>query len=171
MAPQGGETLFSRQPPPAKVDYALPEDGPILEAALDALKARRTVRSETALLKAVRERLRKADAKFTVGRRRLRLVCLQSGKIEVTAFTRYSTERRAISRCPVCRGAINPIRNKTVYDGSVTLGYRCQVCGYWTGIRRRIPILYVYGRRLGGTPAEGEARAIKLVPAEARQSE
>ncbi len=151
------------------MDYALPEDGPILEAALDALKGRRTVRSETALLRAVRERLRKLDPKFTVGRRRLRLVCLSSGKVEVTAFTRYSSERRAISRCPVCRGAINPIRNRTVYDGSVTLGYRCQVCGYWTGIRRRIPTLYVYGRRFAGEPSDGEPRAIKLVDAPARR--
>jgi hypothetical protein len=151
------------------VDYALPEDGPILEAALEALKQRRTVRSETALLRAVRERLRKADAKFTVGRRRLRLVCLRSGRIEVTAFTRYSNERRAISKCPVCRGAISPIRNRTVYDGSVTLGYRCQVCGYWTGIRRRIPVLYVYGRRFASDAGEGEARTIKLVAAEERR--
>ena len=153
------------------MDYALPEDGPILEAALEALNQRRTVRSETALLRAVRERLRKTDPKFTVGRRRLRLVCLQSGKVEVTAFTRFSSERRAISRCPVCRGAIDPIRNRTVYDGSVTLGYRCQVCGYWTGIRRRIPILYVYGRRGPGAGSDGEARTIKLVPAESRKGE
>ena len=153
------------------MDYALPEDSHILEAALDALKQRRTVRSETALLKAVREALRKSDPKFTVGRVRLRLVCLKSGKVEVTAFTRFSAERRAISRCPVCRGAINPIRNKTVYDGSVTLGYRCQVCGYWTGIRRRVPILYVYGKRAGGSPADGEPHTIKLVPAESRPGE
>jgi hypothetical protein len=151
------------------VDYALPEDGLILEAALDALRQRRTMRSESALLRAVRERLRKADPKATVGRRRLRLVCLKSGKVEVTAFTRFSNERRAISRCPVCRGAIKPIRNRTVYDGSVTLGYRCLVCGYWTGIRRRIPTLYMYARRAPGTAADGELRSIRLVPAE-RQS-
>jgi hypothetical protein len=146
-----------------QVDYALPGDGPILEAALSALRERRTVRSETALLKRVRAALRKSDPRFTVGRRRLRLVCLKSGKVEVTAFTRFSDERRAISRCPVCRGAIAPIRNKTVYDGSVTLGYRCQVCGYWTGIRRRIPTLYVYSRRFAEAGAPAEARGLKII--------
>lgn len=145
------------------MDYALPGDAQILEAALAALKARRTVRSETALLKSVRATLRKADPKFTVGRRRLRLVCLRSGKVEVTAFTRFSDERRPISRCPVCRGAIAPIKNKTVYDGSVTLGYRCKDCGYWTGIKRRIPTLYVYARRFAEAAGEGEPRGLKIV--------
>lgn len=145
--------------------FRLPSDEEILDAALGALRARRTVRSETALLRIVRAALRKADPNFTVGRRRLRLVCLRSGKVEVTVFTRYSDERRALSRCPVCRGAIVPIRNRTVYDGSVTLGHRCTVCGYWTGIRRRVPTLYVYTRR-GGSRGEGEAgspRSLKIV--------
>lgn len=145
------------------MDYAVADDGAILEAALEALKVRRTVRSETALLKSVRAFLRKSDPKLTVGRRRLRLVCLRSGKIVVTAFTRYSDERRAITRCPVCRGAIEPIKNRTVYDGSVTLGYRCQVCGYWTGIKRRIPTLYVYARRTPNAAEPGEARGLKMV--------
>jgi hypothetical protein len=150
------------------VEYAVAEDGAILEAALEALRVRRLVRSETALLKSVRATLRKTDPKLTVGRRRLRLVCLRSGKVEVTAFTRYSDERRAITRCPVCRGAIEPIKNKTVYDGSVTLGYRCQVCGYWTGIKRRIPTLYVYAKRGAYAAEQGEPRGLKMVESRAK---
>ena len=149
------------------MDYTLPAEADILEAALEALRNRRTVRSETALLGMVRATLRKKEARHTVGRRRLRLVCLRSGQIEVTAFTRYTNERRPINKCPVCRGPIAPIKNKTVYDGSVTLGYRCRVCGYWTGIKRRVPTLYVYVRRPGGAALAGEAaaRAIRIVDA------
>lgn len=152
------------------MDYSLPSDEQILEAAFEALKHRRTVRSETALLRSVRDALRRSDPALTVGRRRLRLVCLRSGKIEVTAFTRFSDERRVINKCPVCRGAILPIRNKTVYDGSVTLGYRCRDCGYWTGIRRRIPTLYVYARRFpeaGNGNGDGGVRSIKIVDSQA----
>jgi len=146
------------------VDYALPTHEQILEAAVEALKHRRTVRSETALLKSVRASLRKIDPKFTVGRRRLRIVCLKSGKVEVTAFTRFTDERRPVSRCPVCSGPIAPIKNKTVYEGTVTLGYRCSVCGFWTGIKRRVPTLYVYVRRFGGTAeGEGSSRGLKIV--------
>lgn len=145
--------------------FRLPSDEEVLEAALGALRTRRTVRSETALLGIVRHALRKSDPTLTVGRRRLRLVCLRSGQVEVTAFTRYSDERRPISRCPVCRGQIAPIRNKTVYDGSVTLGFRCSQCGYWSGVRRRVPTLYVYARR-GALPADGDnVRALKIVDA------
>jgi len=150
------------------VTFRLPSDDEVLEAALGALRTRRTVRSETALLAIVRQALRKADPALAVGRRRLRLVCLRSGKVEVTAFTRYSDARRPLSRCPVCRGPISPIRNKTVYDGSVTLGHRCPQCGYWTGIRRRVPTLYVYTRR-GAARGEGEAaRSLKIVDARER---
>ena len=140
--------------------FRLPKDEMILEAALGALRTRRTVRSESALLRIVRDALRKQDPALTVGRRRLRVLCLQSGKVEVTAFTRFTDERRPISRCPVCRGAIAPIRNRTVYDGSVTLGYRCGSCGYWTGIRRRVPTLYVYTRRFAEAPG-GEGATLR----------
>jgi hypothetical protein len=157
------------EPRPFPLTFRLPTDEQVLEAALGALRARRTVRSESALLSIVRQALRRGDPELTVGRRRMRLVCLRSGKVEVTAFTRYSDERRPLSRCPVCRGAIVPIRNRTVYDGSVTLGHRCTQCGYWTGIRRRIPTLYVYTRR-GAGRAEGDAgpRSLKIVDARDR---
>ncbi len=147
--------------------FHLPTDDEILRAALAAMRTRRTVRSESALLRIVRAGLHKQDPEYAVSRRRLRLVCLASGKVEVTAFTRHSDARRPLSKCPVCRGPIAPIRNKTVYDGSVTLGHRCGRCGYWTGIRRRVPTLYVYTRR---GPARGErdapsARALRIVDA------
>jgi hypothetical protein len=148
--------------------FRLPTDEQVLEAALGALRARRTLRSESALLAIVRQALHKQDPALTVGRRRLRLVCLRSGKVEVTAFTRYTDERRPLSKCPVCRGPIAPIRNRTVYDGSVTLGHRCTLCGYWTGIRRRVPTLYVYARRGAAARVEGEegaARSLKIVDA------
>ncbi len=152
--------------------FRLPSDEEILDAALGALRTRRTVRSESALLAVVRQSLRKVDPAFTVGRRRLRLLCLRSGKVEVTAFTRYSDARRPLSKCPVCRGEIAPIRNKTVYDGSVTLGHRCTQCGYWTGIRRRVPTLYVYTRR-GGARSDGDAgaaRSLKIVDSRGKEA-
>ena len=35
----------------------------------------------------------------------------------------------------------------TVFGGTVTLGYRCSRCGYWTGLRKRVPTRYVFTRR------------------------
>lgn len=160
-----GPTLIPLGTRPAPLTFRLPPDEEVLEAALAALRARRTVRSETALLRIVRTVLHKLDPAYSVGRRRLRLICLRSGKVEVTVFTRYSDERRALSRCPVCRGQIVPIRNKTVYDGSVTLGHRCTTCGYWTGIRRRVPTLYVYTRRAPARGEQGASASLKIVDA------
>lgn len=147
------------------MDYSLPTGEQILQAAVEALKNRRTIRSETTLLSSVRAALRKSNPKLTVSRRRLRLICIRSGLIEVTAFTRLSDRRRPMGRCPVCRGEISPIKNKTIYEGSVTLGYSCKECGYWTGIKRRIPTLYVYVRRgpAAGGDNNASLRGIRIV--------
>jgi len=31
--------------------------------------------------------------------------------------------------------------------GTVTLGYRCERCKYWTGLKRRVPTRYIFTRR------------------------
>jgi DNA-directed RNA polymerase subunit RPC12/RpoP len=55
-----------------------------------------------------------------------------------------------MSRCPVCNTRITPVKNETIFGGSVTLGYECSFCGYWTGMKRRVPQRYVFSAMVGG---------------------
>jgi DNA-directed RNA polymerase subunit RPC12/RpoP len=58
--------------------------------------------------------------------------------------TRESDEKTAAGLCPVCGGRTEKIKNLTVYGGTVTRGYRCRACGYWTGLKKRVPTLYIF---------------------------
>jgi hypothetical protein len=35
-------------------------------------------------------------------------------------------------------------QNETIFGGKVTLGYKCRACGYWTGLKRRVPVRYIF---------------------------
>ena len=63
-------------------------------------------------------------------------------KVEIQ--TREAEEKSRNVRCPVCGSKTKRIQNETVYGGKVTLGYKCRSCGYWTGMKRRVPTRYIF---------------------------
>jgi C4-type Zn-finger protein len=75
-------------------------------------------------------------------------------RIEVR-YTEKTTRRALNNRCPVCRSALRAIRNRTLEGDRVVLGYRCGRCGYWTHLRRRVPVRYRFVRvGIDGQPME-----------------
>ena len=61
---------------------------------------------------------------------------------------REANEKRGLTKCPVCGERVKRLKNMTVFGGTVTLGFKCPKCGYWSGLRRRVPTRYVFhGRR------------------------
>ncbi len=54
---------------------------------------------------------------------------------------------KAQVKCPVCGARLRKVRNMTVFGGTVTLGYRCDRCRYWTGLRKRVPTRYIFTRK------------------------
>ncbi len=46
--------------------------------------------------------------------------------------------------CPVCGSGLEPIRNSTLDGPRVELGARCRSCGYWTHLKRRVPVRYSF---------------------------
>jgi len=36
------------------------------------------------------------------------------------------------------------VKNLTIWGGEVTIEFRCNKCGYWTGKKKRIPTRYVF---------------------------
>ena len=68
----------------------------------------------------------------------------QAGFCAMEVRTRRSASQRPLSRCPVCRGPLDEVRNRTLFGGEVALTRRCRRCPYWTGEARRVPVLYVF---------------------------
>jgi hypothetical protein len=106
--------------------------------------SRGAVASQGALVASVRRRLRRDEPLAALGGRHLRHLLLATPGVRVDVVYTERTGGGPLSACPVCGGALRPIPNRTLDRGSVTLGYRCGTCPYWTHLKRRVPVRYVF---------------------------
>jgi len=130
--------------------YRLPSEEEVEHAIAAVLRREKKLPSESRFLSLVRRELKRKDKDFTVSHERLRHIALRSGLCKVTIHTREVPTRRPMARCPVCGTKVTSVKNETIYGGTVTLGYECPFCGYWTGMRRRVPQRYVFSSMVGG---------------------
>ena len=126
--------------------YRIPSDDRVRGSLVRVFSTRQMVDSQR-WLKQLVERDLKGDERFRVGEPRLRLLAIESGLVDLEIRCRDTTEMRSLVRCPVCGERLKKVRNMTVFGGTVTLGYRCGRCKYWTGLRRRVPTRYVFHRK------------------------
>lgn len=126
------------------MSYRIPSED-LLEKAIRVVMSDQTmIVSQRRLTELVVARLREKDPHFTATGERIRRVTIEKGIARVVIYTRESEERTRFGRCPVCSSKMRRLRNETVFGGSVTLGYRCTLCPYWTGLRKRVPVRYVF---------------------------
>ncbi len=127
-------------------DYRVPKREQIMDALKSIFARRRVVNSQRELKELVEKEMVSED-KFKVGEQRLRHIVLDSNVAEVEIHCRESPEKRHLNKCPVCGTKLKKVRNLTVFGGTVTLGFKCSRCTYWSGLKRRIPMRYVFTRR------------------------
>jgi DNA-directed RNA polymerase subunit M/transcription elongation factor TFIIS len=114
-------------------------------AIREALREQKTVISQAKLTELVNFYLRRMDPEFTASQERVRRITLGSKLARVDIQTREREERSRNAPCPVCgRKRMRRIQNRTIFDGRVTLGYKCRSCEYWTGLRKKVPVRYVF---------------------------
>jgi prepilin signal peptidase PulO-like enzyme (type II secretory pathway) len=126
--------------------YRIPKDEQILEALERVFEKRRVVNSQRGLKQLVEKEL-DSKKKYGVGEVRIRHLTIGIPWLEMEIHYRESAEKRAPYKCPVCKSKLKKVRNLTVFGGTVTLGFKCETCGYSSGLKRRIPIRYVFTRR------------------------
>ena len=126
--------------------YRIPKDDQVLAALRRATAVKPTVDSQRKLKRLVDKELR-GDEMFRVGEERVRHLAIDSKLFELRILTRETDRKKSITNCPVCSSRLRRLRNMTVFGGTVTLGYKCGTCGYWTGLRRRVPVRYVFTRK------------------------
>ncbi len=127
-------------------EYRIPSDERIKESLARVFATRHEVDSQRKLKALVEKDLRGEEA-FRVGGTRLRRIAIESGLVDLEIRCRETQEMKSLIRCPVCGERLRRVRNMTVFGGTVTLGYRCSRCHYWTGLKRRVPTRYVFTRR------------------------
>jgi len=126
--------------------YRIPNDERVKESLRRVFSTRQVVDSQRKL-KGLVERDLKGQERYKVGGPRLRLLAIDSGLVDLEILCRDTDEMRSLVKCPVCGARLKKVRNMTVFGGTVTLGYRCERCRYWTGLKRRVPTRYVFTRR------------------------
>ncbi|HIH00044.1 MAG TPA: hypothetical protein HA258_05620 [Thermoplasmata archaeon] len=124
--------------------YHIPSDEEILSAVEIVFRKYHTVTSQHALKKFVEKELQSKKKHLHVSGPRLRTLVLNSGLVQVEIRTREGDPDKILNKCPVCGGPLQRVKNQTIYGGEVTIEFRCDVCGYWTGKKKKIPTLYVF---------------------------
>ncbi len=124
--------------------YRIPSDAEVVVAIRNVLGRYGTINSQRKLTELVLRSLRRHDSDYTVSEERVRKLALGNDLATVEIRCRDTREKTSAGACPVCGGRTERIRNLTVYGGSVTMGYKCRTCGYWTGLKNRVPTLYIF---------------------------
>lgn len=124
--------------------YRIPSDTEVVQAIKDVFDRQGVVSSQRKLTELVLRALKRHDSDYTVSEERVRKLVFSNDLASVEIRCRDTKEKTAAGACPVCGGKTERIRNLTVYGGSVTMGYKCRTCGYWTGLRNRVPTLYTF---------------------------
>ena len=124
--------------------YRKPADTEIIEAIRDALQRHGVINSQRKMTRLVLKELKRHDSDYAVSEERVRRLAIDNGLAKVEIRCRETDEKTSARDCPVCGGKTVRIRNETVYGGTVTLGYKCKTCNYWTGLKQRVPTLYVF---------------------------
>jgi C4-type Zn-finger protein len=133
--------------------YKIPSDKQVIEALRAIFKNRRMVGSQHSLKKLVDKELlelsKSEEGKkvtYKVSQPRLRRLTIRSGVANIEIHGRESVTRTSLGKCPVCGSRLKRVKNLTVFGGTVTLGYQCKTCKYWTGLKQRVPTRYVFAR-------------------------
>lgn len=124
--------------------HHIASDEQILSALQKVAKKFRTVPSQHKLKQLVEKELRTKKKKFGVSPTRLRMLALQSTFVTLEIHSREGDPKKVMTKCPVCDGGLNRVKNLTIWGGEVTIQFRCTRCGYWTGKKKRIPTRYIF---------------------------
>ena len=126
------------------MSYHIPSNDEIKSALELVLKKFRTVNSQHQLKELVIKELNTKKKKYGVTGSRVRFIAIKSDFVKLEIHSREGDPKKLMTRCPVCGSSLKRVKNLTIWGGEVTIEFRCNNCGYWTGKKKRIPTRYVF---------------------------
>ncbi len=127
----------------------------IKDLVREVLKRRLVVESQEELCELVLMELRKEDEGYSLSPARVRDVALELSEITVKAKTRRAAGIEKPERCPVCGGKISEVKTKNLRGEEIAVGYKCESCGFRSGLEAFAPRKYVFLWK-GGRKAKNE---------------
>lgn len=127
--------------------YKIPAEKEVASAIKAVLKKFISVSSQRRLKRLVSSELACLNPSYKVSQKRARLVAIKSGIANIEIHAKEGAAADKFTICPVCFSRLIPIKNKTLYNWEVTLGYKCRKCSYWSGRKIRMPVRYVFRKK------------------------
>ncbi len=130
--------------------YKIPKDGEVVLAIRNVMARYKFIHSLRELKCRVEAELNFGSDNYRVGEARIRRLAIISGMVDIKVHTKATGNDVSITNCPVCATKLRASRNMTVYGKTVTLGYKCPECDYWTEKGNlRMPSRYEFAIKRG----------------------
>jgi len=127
--------------------YHIPTDEKVKKAVKKVFSEYNIVSSQHKLKELVEKQLKTPKKQFSVSEFRLRNIVLKNKLATIEIHSREGDPNKVLNRCPVCDNQLQRVKNLTIWGGKVTIEFRCNKCGYWTGKKKRIPNRYVFHKK------------------------
>ncbi|MBC7080888.1 MAG: hypothetical protein H5T44_01365 [Thermoplasmatales archaeon] len=121
--------------------YKLPKEEEIRRAIFNAIRKEKSFNSLKHFRDKILNELKKIDEKYTISMGRARNMIARCGFVKISTKNKKSNGK--VSKCPVCYGAIEKIKNLSLLGEKIVIGYRCKICGYRAKIGE-IPYRYEF---------------------------
>lgn len=129
------------------MSYKIPNEKLVSYVANKIIKKLGIINSQTKFLNLVLKELNEGSDEYRLDYKRFRRIILKKRKITVHIHYKETDQTLDSStKCPVCGASMKRIINTTLDNTEVAIGYKCTVCPYWTGFKKRVPVRYVFLR-------------------------
>ena len=129
------------------MSYRIPKDDDVAKAIDNCLSRTPRVRSQTVLYELVLTELMCVDESFRISEDRIRRIGLERGLFDIEIRYAHKPGTVPYDRCPVCKGELESVRNRTLDWKTVELSRSCKKCGYSAKSDATRPARYIITRR------------------------
>ncbi len=129
------------------MSHKLPSDEDIAKAIVSCLSEHGIVNSQKKLGELVRRKVKDEQNSYVVSDRRIRRIAISRKLVDLELKYKEEKYSNLPHKCPICGSRLKRLKNMTIFGGTVTLGYICSGCRYWTGLKRNVPARYIFTSR------------------------
>ncbi len=129
------------------MSYRIPKDDDIAKAIENCLSRSPRVRSQNVLNELVLTELMCVDESFRVSGERIRKVGIERGLFDLEIRYAHKNGSVPYQVCPVCRGKLESVKNRTLDWKTVEISRDCKKCGYSAKSDASKPARYIITRK------------------------
>lgn len=153
------------------MSYAIPDDDALSAAIRSVADRKSRIESQRELADLVRTELVKTNPDYRAGAERIRRTAIDRNIMRVEIDYRGSDVSDMPEICPVCRNAMESVRNMSLDGDIVEVKRKCTVCSYGIGREILVPGRYVFIRAGRREVSENALRMRKLKKARSKLRE